>query len=40
MKGRCPSCNRVVIEELEDYKEKYPNEEEVQCPYCFELMRI
>jgi hypothetical protein len=39
-KGECPKCKRVIIEDVESYREKYPDEEEVQCPYCFELIKI
>jgi hypothetical protein len=28
-KGECPNCKRVVIENIEEYIEKYPNEKEV-----------
>jgi quinolinate synthase len=40
VKGKCPICNMIVIEDLEEYKEKYPDEKEVQCPYCQYMMRI
>lgn len=39
-KGRCPVCNRIVIEDLEEYENKYPREKEVQCPYCYNLIRL
>lgn len=28
------SCKKVIIENLEDYRKKYPDEKYVQCPYC------
>jgi len=36
MRGICKKCNKVVIEDLEEYKRKYPNEKYVQCPHCGE----
>jgi hypothetical protein len=39
-KGRCPICGKIVIEDLEEYKRKYPDEKEVECPYCHNLMRL
>jgi DNA-directed RNA polymerase subunit RPC12/RpoP len=39
-KGECPKCKRIVIENLEEYIEKYPDEKEVQCPYCLYMMRL
>lgn len=27
-------CKKVIIEDLEKYREKYPDEKYVQCPNC------
>lgn len=39
-KGRCPKCGKIIIEDVEEYEKKYPEEKEVQCPYCGYLMRL
>jgi DNA-directed RNA polymerase subunit RPC12/RpoP len=39
-KGYCPICKKLIIEDLEKYKEEYPEEAEVQCSYCGYLMRL
>lgn len=39
-KGKCPMCHAIVINDLEEYKEKYPDEKEVMCPYCLNMMRL
>ena len=40
VKGECPFCKRTIIEDLDKYKEKYPNESEVMCPYCNNLIKL
>jgi len=39
-RGRCPICQKIVIEDLEDYKEKYPDEKEIMCPYCGGMVKL
>jgi len=39
-KGICPKCDKIVIENLEEYRKKYPKEKLIQCPYCLKFMEI
>jgi quinolinate synthase len=39
-KGECPICRKIIIEDIEKYKEEYPEEKEIQCPYCLEFIKI
>jgi len=32
----CHKCKKVIIEDLKEYKEKYPNEVYIMCPHCGE----
>lgn len=32
MEKKCNECNQIIIEDLEKYIEKYPNEIYCQCP--------
>ena len=38
--GKCPLCKRIIIENVEEYIEKYPDEVEVMCPYCQSLIKL
>ena len=38
--GTCPYCKRIVIEDVEAYKEKYPDEKYIQCPHCSGQMKL
>lgn len=40
VKGRCPRCDKIIIEDVDEYEKKYPEEKEVQCPYCNQMMRL
>lgn len=40
MEKRCEKCNKIIIEDYETYKEKYPNETELECPYCKNVENI
>lgn len=34
MEYNCPVCKKIIVEDIERYLEKYPNEEWMACPYC------
>ena len=34
IKGFCPRCGRIIIEDIESYLEEYPDENWIQCCYC------
>ena len=38
--GVCKKCGNVILQDLQDYKEKYPNEVYIQCPHCGEQGKI
>ena len=38
--GKCPLCKRIIIENVDEYIEKYPDEVTIQCPYCQNYMRL
>lgn len=42
MKGVCSNinCYKIIIEDMEKYREKYPDEKYVLCPYCGTLLQI
>jgi len=39
-KAICPICNKIIIEDLEEYRNRYPNEKEIMCPYCLSMVRL
>jgi len=34
MEKTCNRCGKIIIEDLEEYNKKYPEEKEIECPYC------
>jgi hypothetical protein len=36
----CKICKKIIIEDLEEYLEKYPDEEKVKCCYCWREVKI
>jgi DNA-directed RNA polymerase subunit RPC12/RpoP len=36
----CKRCNRIILEDLEEYLNKYPNENYIECCYCFWRMGL
>ena len=36
MRGKCKRCGNIILEDLEEYKSKYPDEVYIQCPHCGE----
>jgi hypothetical protein len=39
-KAICPICKCIIIIDLEEYRNRYPDEKEIQCPYCLNLVRL
>ncbi len=37
---KCKKCQRVIIEDWLEYLKKYPNEHELECPYCGYVEKI
>jgi len=38
--GKCPLYKRIIIKNVDEYIEKYPDEETIQCPYCLNLIKL
>jgi DNA-directed RNA polymerase subunit RPC12/RpoP len=36
----CSKCGRIIVEDWDNYKKKYPEEKSIQCPYCGHIMVI
>ena len=36
----CKKCQRIIVEDWENYKKENPEQRYLQCPYCFNLEEI
>jgi hypothetical protein len=37
---KCKYCNRIIVEDYNNWLEENPEAVYIQCPYCYEMERI
>jgi DNA-directed RNA polymerase subunit RPC12/RpoP len=38
--GYCIECKRKILDDIEEYIEKYPKENYIQCPNCGKIQGL